>query len=100
MDKFEVEPISASWDEGGNVILEVSITLPQQTISKPEALRICELINHALSLDPPEASRILPRGFACVLLSDDTTLAVFYPEGMGVVAEQRQFFEPSDFGRY
>lgn len=67
MDKFEVEPISASWDEGGNVILEVSITLPQQTISKPEALRICELINHALSLDPPEASRILPRGFACVL---------------------------------
>ena len=60
MDKFEVEPISASWDEGGNVILEVSITLPQQTISKPEALRICELINHALSLDPLKQAEYCP----------------------------------------
>ena len=34
---------------------------------------------------------MLPEGFACVLLSDGKTLAVFHPEGKVVVSEQRQF---------
>lgn len=46
-----------------------------------------------------EAGRMLPEGFACVLLSDGKTLAVFHPEGEVVVSEQRQFFVPSAFGQ-
>lgn len=67
-----------------------------------------DVITHWQSLpEPPEesgavkaeAGRMLPEGFACVLLSDGKTLAVFHPEGKVVVSEQRQFFVPSDFGQ-
>ncbi len=67
-----------------------------------------EVITHWQPLPKPpkesevvkaEAGRMLPEGFACVLLSDGKTLAVFHPEGKVVVSEQRQFFVPSAFGQ-
>ncbi|NLV16060.1 MAG: hypothetical protein GXY50_02450 [Syntrophomonadaceae bacterium] len=37
-------PLTASWDESGNVVLTVEINLPQEQISFPEAFRICRQI--------------------------------------------------------
>lgn len=40
--------------------------------------------------------RMLPEGFSCVMLSDEKTLAVFYPEGKCVASEPRQYFTVSE----
>lgn len=40
-------------------------------------------------------NRILPEGFACLMLSNNKHLAVWYPEDKGVVCEKRRCLEPS-----
>lgn len=41
---LKVIPLSATWNESGNVVLTVEITLSQKEISIPEAFRICDQI--------------------------------------------------------
>ncbi|MGI6550873.1 MAG: hypothetical protein ACOX4Q_12735 [Syntrophomonadales bacterium] len=37
---MQAQPISAHWNNDGQVVLAVEVTLPQETISKPEAKAI------------------------------------------------------------
>lgn len=41
---WEVVAESATWDENGDVILKIKITLPQKSISAPEAIAVSEYI--------------------------------------------------------
>lgn len=46
--------------------------------------------------DAENEGRILPNGFSCVELSDGINVAVFYPQGKGVMSEIRQAFTVSE----
>lgn len=44
---WDVAVQNATWDENGDVVLLIKVTLPQKTITKPESLAVEEFIAQA-----------------------------------------------------
>lgn len=51
---WKVVADDATWDENGDVVLDIKITLPQKTISVPEVIALTEYITITSVLDKGE----------------------------------------------